>query len=418
MGVKLTKDDFKDVLKELMDPIAQEHRDFIAEEIKKRVEDLKAEMKKPKEPRIEVTDQAEEDPKGGFKSLSHFALDIAKAAKSGYRHISPELEKWEKMTKAAGSPSANESSDEAGGYLIPDEFRQDLLLAVEQKNEILKRCTAIPMKTSTIKIPYVNGFDESGGLVYGGVEWKWIDEEEQRTATKPKYGRITLTLKKVAGLAYTSDEILEDSPISMENILKNGFRDGLNFQLDKVFLRGSGAGQPLGILNAPCLVTVAKESGQSANTIVFANVAKMYSRISDPNNAVWFANIDCFPQLASMSVAVGSGGSVVWLPANAAAGRPYDTLFGRPLIWCKHCSTLGTVGDIILCDWSQYLVGQKSGPGAYGKFDTSIHLKFDYDQTAFKFTFRVDGQPWWPSALTPPHGSNTLSPFVALATRS
>ena len=46
---------------------------------------------------------------------------------------------------------------------------------------------------------------------------------------------------------------------------------------------------------------------------------------------------------------------------------------------------------------------------------SSIHVKFVEDETAFRFVFRVDGQPIWASAVTPFQGSDTVSPFVALA---
>jgi len=138
----------------------------------------------------------------------------------------------------------------------------------------------------------------------------------------------------------------------------------------------------------------------------------------DKSNAVWMANDNCLPQLATMALAVGTGGVPVWLPAGGASGKPYDTLFGKPLFWNKHCESVGTVGDIIFADWSQYLIGMKSGQGATGKFDTSIHFRFDADQTVFRFVFRIDGQPWWPTAFTPPKATtDTLSPFVTLATR-
>lgn len=375
------------------------------------------------------------DVKGGFKCLSHFASHVAIAEKSKHVKISKELGEWEKTSehyqwekngdgtwtvyKAADATTMRVDDSEYGGFLVPPEFRNELWLAVEQKNEILPRCTQIPMAVNSVKIPYVNGFDESGGLVYGGIEWKWVDELGGFTATRPKMGRISLELKKLAGLAYSSDEILADSPISMENVLKNGFQSGLNFQLNKVLVRGTGAGQPLGILNAPCLVSVTKETGQAAGTIVYENILKMFSRIFDSTNAVWLANESTLPQLATMSLAVGTGGLPVFLPANGAAGTPYATLFGRPLIFNKHCSTVGTQGDLILADWSQYLLGQKAGQGATGKFDTSIHLKFDVDQVAFRFIFRIDGQPWWPTYFTPPQATtNTMSPFIVLDTRA
>lgn len=360
----------------------------------------------------------EKDAKGGFKSITHFAVDVAKAMRSGYRSMSKELDAWDKHVKAAGTPSHNEGDPEAGGHLVPPEFRQDLLMAVEQKNDILPRVTKIPMQSNVVQIPYVNGFDESGGLVSGGVEWKWLDEQATKVATDIKFGKVSLQLKKVAGLAYASDELLEDSPMSLENILRNGFRDGLNFQMNKVLVRGSGVGQPLGILNAPCKAAVAKEVGQAADTILFENIIKMYSRASNPGESVWMANPDTLPQLATMSLAVGTGGVSVFMPANGAAGIPYNTLFGLPLIFNKHCSTVGDEGDICLVDWSQYLFGMKAGAIEGGKFDTSMHVAFINDQQCFRLVFRCDGQSWWPSALTPPNSTATHSPIITLAARA
>jgi len=419
----MTQEQFTDKVKEIVvdsvQPLLKEHSDSLSDikttvddKIKEIIGDIDA-----MRPRIEMGDDPiDKDEKGGFLAISEFAAHVAKADKSGGRRISPELQKW--LAKAASDTSLIEGEDQYGGYLIPPEFRSTLMQAVNEKNEILPLTTGVPMKSTMVKIPYVNGFDESGGLVYGGIQWKWLDELATKTETRPKFGMISLELKKMAGLAYASDEILEDSPMSMENILKNGFRDGLNFQLNKAFIRGTGAGQPLGILNAPCLVTITKETEQAADTILFENIINMYSRIHDTSNAVWLVNPNCLPQLASMSLSVGSGGVPVWLPANSVSGKPHDTLMGKPIIWSKHASTLGDAGDIVFADWSQYLVGQKAGQGADGKYDTSIHLKFDADQTCFRFVFRIDGQPWWPTVFVPPNATaDTTSPFVVLEAR-
>ena len=124
-----------------------------------------------------------------------------------------------------------------------------------------------------------------------------------------------------------------------------------------------------------------------------------------------------FPQLAALNIAVGTGGAVLWQPAGGLSQSPYTTLMGRPLLLTEHCQALGTAGDIVLCDWSQYLIGGK--PGAQIQTASSMHFSFNTDETAFRFVLRYDGQPWWASALTPEHGGveASLSPFVALATR-
>lgn len=355
------------------------------------------------------------DPSGGFKSLNEFAICVKNAEVSRGSRMDKRLDGL--ISKAASDTSVREGDAEYGGYLIPEEFRNQLLEIAVRKSNILNLAMSIPMATNALNIPYVSGTDHSGGLVHGGIEFKWLDEEGTKTETRPKFGKIQLRLKKVAGLVYASDEILEDSPISLEPLLTRMFSDALAWQLDEVFINGSGAGRPLGVLNAPCLISVTKEEGQDADTIQYENIVKMYARMWDKTNATWMVNDDTFQQLASMSLSVGTAGAPVWLPAGGASGKPFDTLFGKPLIFTEHCQKLGDEGDVLFCDWSQYLVGQKSGGGM--KFASSIHLKFDADQTAFRFVFRVDGQPWWPEAMTPRYATtHTLSPFVTLAARA
>ncbi len=421
MSEKLTMSQLEERIAEIVvknvTPLLEEHKLTLGD-VQKEVDEKIAEItgQLATRPMLPTGDLEEkEDPKGGFKSMSHFFKDVQMATVQGLSRISKELGEWSR--KAADSTTLEEGDDQYGGFLIPPEFKNELWLAVEQQSMIIQRTTNIPIAHTTIKIPYINGFDESGGLVYGGIQWSWLDELADKTPTRPKIGRITLDLKKLAGLAYASEEILADSPISMENILKKGFADGLTFTLNDVLLRGGGAGRPLGILNAPCLVSVPKETGQAANTIVYENLLKMISRHSSSGSAVWMANQDCLPQLGTMALSVGTGGTAVWIPSNGAAGAPLQTLMGLPLIWNKHCSTVGDVGDLILADWSQYLIGLKGGQGATGQFDTSMHVQFVSDQIAFRFVFRIDGQPWWPSALTPPQSSDTLSPFIVLAAR-
>lgn len=356
----------------------------------------------------------EGDPKGGFKSFAEFAQLVAKAEISQGRSVDQRLLNIE---KASSATSVNEGDSERGGYLIPEEFRQTLLEVAIEKSNIMSRALAIPMQTTAINIPYIQDSDRSGGLTHGGIQFFWLDEEATKTESRPKFGKIQLRLKKCAGLCYASDEILQDSPITMEPLLTRMFTDALAFQLDWVFINGGGVGQPLGILNAPCLISQAAETGQDAGTVVYENIVKMYARQSNKANAIWMVNDDVFPQLASMSLAVGTGGSPVFLPAGGVSGKPYDTLLGKPLLFTEHCKGLGTLGDVVFADWTQYLVGQKAGPAGGMQFASSIHLKFDSDQTAFRFVFRVDGQPWWPSPQTPRYGSTTKSPFVALAAR-
>ena len=413
--MEMKKDEFAQLVKEQVGDVVKENNEGFQDEIKTQIAESIVEMQESVKSyalKFQVDPDNKKNP-SGFENFAEFAQNVFKSSRQG-SGMTKSMETYGANLKAAGS-GMSAFDAESGGYLIPDEFRSTLLSIAVDKTNILQKTMKIPMSSNSIDIPFVNGFDRSGGLVHGGVQFNWLEEEAQYSETKPKIGRIGLKLKKLAGLCYATTEILEDSPISMQPLLKAAFTDALAWTLDGVFINGTGAGQPLGIMNAPALISVAKESGQAADTIQYENILNMYARLWRTQGAVFLANRDTLPRLATMNLPVGTGGIPVWQPANAAAGSPNNTLMGLPLIFTEHCRTLGDVGDIILADWSQYLVGQKSG-GL--KFASSIHLKFNYDQTAFKFTLRIDGQPWWKSAMTPRYGTDTLSPFVALAARA
>jgi len=274
---------------------------------------------------------------------------------------------------------------------------------------------AISGTANSIKI---NGIDEQSraSTRSGGILGYWEEEAAQKTASKPKFRKIELNLKKLIGLCYATDELLEDAP-ALESVIRSGFVSEFGFLLDDSIINGTGAGQPLGILNAPCLVSVTKETGQKAATVMAENVIKMYARMfaSSQPSAVWLINNSVFPQLFTMSLSVGTGGIPVYMPAGGLSGQQYGTLFGRPVIPSEQCAALGTVGDIIFADLANgYLLAEKGGV----KSDMSIHVRFDYDESVFRFVLRVDGQPVRATALTPYKGSDTLSHFVALAVRA
>ncbi len=187
--------------------------------------------------------------------------------------------------------------------------------------------------------------------------------------------------------------------------------------LGNVFINGTGAGQPMGVMNASdVLITIAKEVGQAADTLVTENITKIFAQHYG-NKGQFYANSDIMPQLSVLSVDVGTGGSTVGILRDMnIAGVPSQTILGRPIVWTEYMQTIGTVGDIGLFDWTQYLIGQLAGRGGM-IVEQSPHLKFDFRQNAFQFVIYIDGQPWWPESYKPFKG-NPKSPFSVVAERA
>lgn len=121
-------------------------------------------------------------------------------------------------------------------------------------------------------------------------------------------------------------------------------------------------------------------------------------------------NQDCTTQFPFMTI----GDMPIFIPGGSFKNAPYGVLYGLPIVPVEHCETLGTAGDIILGDFSQYLRITKGGV----EEAESIHVKFLTDEKVFRWIKRNNGQPVHNSPITPLKGSNTLSPFVALASRA
>ncbi len=316
--------------------------------------------------------------------------------------------------RAASGLSKGISSE--GGFLVEETFVSRLMENIWNNGDVASRCTRNSITGNTISIP---GFDETSradGSRQGGVRAYWAAEAAEKTSSKPVFRKIMLSLEKLIGLCYVTDELLDDVPM-LGAWVQRAFASEFDFKLQDAIINGTGAGMPLGILNSGCVITQDKEVGQAAATLVLENIVKMWSRMiaSSRKNAAWLISQNVEPQLYTLSMAVGTGGGPVFLPGGGLSGSPYSTLFGRPVIPIEQCQTLGTEGDIILADFSQYQLVDKVGGM---QSDVSIHVRFIYDETAFRFVLRVEGQPMWESAITPFNGGDTLSPFVTLQTRS
>ena len=311
---------------------------------------------------------------------------------------------------------AGEVDPTGGGFLVQTDFAAAIFMLAHDMGEILGRVNKVPISANSngLKINAVDETSRATGSRWGGVASYWVNEGDQVNKTKPKFRRVEFDLHKLMSVMYTTDELLQDST-ALGAIAGQAFSEEVMFMTEDAIFEGAGAGLPLGVLNSPALVTVAKENGQATQTVVKENIDKMWSRMwarSRPN-AVWFINQDIEPQLHALNQAVGTGGQLVYLPPGGLSAAPYATLNGRPLIATEYNSALGSPGDILLADMSQYTLVDKGGVN----MATSMHVAFLTDEMVFRITYRVDGKPMWSAPLTPFKGTLTKSPFISLGAR-
>lgn len=345
--------------------------------------------------------------KWGWKNMGEYAIAVRQAARQGSQ-LDPRL------VMNAPSTYSQEGVGADGGFAVPPDFRQEIWQKVNGEDSLLAMTDQNPTSKNTIVFPAdeTTPWDSSGG-----IQAYFESEAGQLTQSKVALQDKTIRLNKLTALVPVTEELMEDAP-GLDGYLRKKVGEKFDFKLNLKFVQGTGAGEPLGILNAASLVSAAKESGQSADTIVAENIMNMWTRMYAPcrRNAVWLINQDIEAQLMQMVIqGTNSGVFPVYMPPSGLSAAPYGTLMGRPVFPTQACETLGDKGDIILVDMKQYMTALKTGNL---RTDVSMHLWFDYDVLAYRFILRIAGQPWWASYITPRDSSNYISWAVTLDERA
>lgn len=334
----------------------------------------------------------------GFKNMGEFCR-----ATFDFR-FSGQLD--ERLRAAAAGTISVEGVGADGGFAVPPDFRTAIIERAFNETALFPRTDNVQISGNSLTYPV----DMTTPWGSDGVQAYWTAEGAAITQSKAALQEGTLKAHKLAVLCPVTEELIADSA-AFGSYLERKAGEKIEFKLSHGVLWGTGAGQLLGFMNSPALVTVAAEGGQSADTIKAENAAKMYAAMpaNKRSSAVWLIHPDAEPQLFTMTIS----GVPVYVPPGGLSGAPYGTLFGRPVIPHQAMETVGDLGDFAFVDLNSYLTITKGGI----KSETSIHFWFDQDITAAKFTLRAGGQPWWSGAISNRDGSNKQSPFVTLAAR-
>ena len=355
---------------------------------------------------VVVTDNRELDPKRGFASIGEFMQAV-------YLSQKPGKSMDERLFIGAAAPTSfgNESAGQDGGFLVPPDFSKEIFRLSLGEDSLMPLTDNVEITANSMAFPK----DETTPWGTNGIRAYWQGEAAAANATKPVMGLATLRLKKLMALVPTTDELLDDAS-ALTSYLPDKVATSIRWKTNESILFGAGNGIPIGCMNAGAVVTVAKETGQATQTLVPQNLAKMIAGLPPGSfgNAVWIINNDVLPALFTLSL----GNYPIYLPNGLTVGgiqvSPYGTLLGRPVIVSQHANTFSSQGDVMLVDLSYYQTITKAGGLQTA---TSMHLYFDADLTAFRTTFRMDGQSKIASAIDPAKGSSKLSPFIQLAAR-
>jgi HK97 family phage major capsid protein len=399
----------------------------IKEDIQKEQDEIKEQIKVINESlatRKKFQDNEQDDGKFGFRNLGEFVVKQFESdgLKKDGRHtdIDPRIKKLEEykgrvqsdIMKAGTGPVAGDFT--YGGALIPPGIGAPLVDQALKDTGLWDQMMNIPMSVPSIEFPTPENWDHSSGYYYGGIYATFQGELDTINERRPKFGSIKLSLESAKLASAPSNKMILFSPQSVEAMLRQMMSVALAGLLADKAINGIGAGEPMGYITATPSsggpgITVTRNT---ASHIYSEDVLAMDMAFADRGNGVWLINHNCKTEIRSLYTVMGLSGQPLYQFANG--NQPFESLLNRKIIWTEFCQTLGTKGDIILVDPSQYLRGSLStGP----TFDTSPHVYFLSDQTTIRLVYYCDCRPMWKTYLTPRYATTSyLSPYVMLST--
>jgi HK97 family phage major capsid protein len=353
-------------------------------------------------PRIEgMRNRAEDDPKRGFCDIAEFSLAVKGACTSGGKVD-------ERLMLAAAPDNFFKETGSDEGRMVPPAFREEIWEIAMGEDSLIEECNAEPTDKSAVEFLK----DESTPWGATGIQAKWRGEDTKMEGSKFATKASLMRLQDLYVFVNVTDDLLDDAPRLANRLIKKS-GEAIKYKQNLAIPNGSGVGEPLGYMKSGAVVSVPKETSQAADTVVAANVAKMYARMINPVRATWKINQDVLPQLMTMTL----GQQPIWTPPSSGfQNAPGGFLFGRPVQFLEAAETVGDKGDIQFVNLTDgyYAITNTGGV----KFASSIHLYFDYGLQSFRWTIRMNGQPFLSAPVSPKNGSNTRSHFVTLEARA
>jgi HK97 family phage major capsid protein len=352
------------------------------------------------------------DSKKNFADWLKHAIDACTGKGKVAYEAADYLEKNYKQSDYQQKAALGESSGTTGGYTIPTQFYDQIQALIVEETFFRQRAFVIPLMSGVAQIPYLDVTTAQAAGVsasLGGMQAAWTAEAQTRTEYEPAFKQLELRPWELSAYSVSSNVLLQDSAIGLEKFLFQLFAKTIGWFEEYAFIQGNGVGKPLGFLNSGPLISVTRAT---AGKVSYADIANCYSRLlpQSINKAIWIVHPLTLIDLLQLR---DSAGRVVWV--NAFGGAKENVpgqLFGLPVFISEKVPAYGTKGDVCLVDPSLYVIGDRMGL----EVAASEHVNFLKNQMTWRVVERVDGRPWMEKAFTLADGTNTVSPFVTIAT--
>lgn len=247
---------------------------------------------------------------------------------------------WDSMQTGYVSNALKEGSDGSGGYLVPDEFDERIIKALEEEN-ILRKLGNVIKTEQNLSYP----------RLINTVASDWCDESGFCRVGDCEFDELIFDAHKLGVLTKLTNELIEDSPYDVECLVRDLFVIKMKRKQEEAFFKGNGKHKPLGIIHQAQVGVTTENVG----TITFDDVIDLYYSLKIPyrENAVWLMSEEACSELKKFKT---HSGFYLW---DKSTGKP-DLFLGKPVYTTTQLGVVESGSKPILFgDFSYFWIAER-----------------------------------------------------------
>lgn len=273
-----------------------------------------------------------------------------------------------------------EGTDAEGGYLVPEEFRAEVVREQLAFGVMRRLARVFPMNTDTLDIPTLAARPSA----------YWTAENASVSTSSAEFGQVTLSPSTLIARLPVSRQLASDSAINIVSFITELFAEEITRAEDKAFFTGSGSGQPKGI-SQETLKTVA-----AGGVLDFDDLIELFYKLQirhrTSRNAAFVGSKRVIAILRKVK---DSNGQYIWQP-SVQQGQP-DRVLGTPVFEQNDIAE----DQLYFGDWAYYFIGDREQMAV--ETTTEGGTAWDRHRVEIKASTRVDGK----AAITAPFAKIT-----------
>lgn len=285
-----------------------------------------------------------------------------------------------------------------GGYLVPEEFENELITLREQFGVFRPACKSYPMSRETLRIP----------RRVSTLEAYFVGEARAGTESRQSFDQVNLVAKKIMVLTTISNELLEDALISVGDDLAGEVAYAFAKKEDECGFLGDGTspfGGIVGLRNAlgtagsdqrvhdvglgAAAITPASRTADQTIELLANAVARLPAWAFKMNNVKIYCHKSIWHNLLEPA-ALKAGGSNA---AERVAGISTPKFLGYDVVWTQCLTPASDATD----NSTIFFIGDLSQACYFGDrrattidFNDAALNAFEQDERAVRATQRFD----------------------------